>query len=435
MTDANPLDPTAPAVIVSCDSHVGPLLKQQLRDYCPRDYLDEFDAFVVAHEEAGGALQMMFTDEGAGTLGGHPNLAIAGHHDPQARLRDMDSDGVAAEVIFHMSLNGEPLPFIGGGLESVEPDQFELGAVSYQIYNRWLADFCSADPERLLGLAYLPMWDIEASVKELGWAREAGLRAVAFPPPGRAGHLEYNNPAWEPFWSACEDLDMALSTHTSGAVPCDYHQGPGTLRLVLFETGGWMARRAVWWMIHGRVFENHPGLKLIITEQYEGWYLSTMRELDSIGREFSDLPKAPSEYVRSNVFLGASFPSTDQVEEAHREGYSENVLWGRDYPHIEGAFQVRDDPDAEPICRLALRHAFSRVPAREALQMVGQNSVRIFGLDGDYLTTVAGRIDAPSAERLGTEPESLPEVGAGSNAFRGQAGLRPAPSPQELARM
>ena len=89
-------------------------------------------------------------------------------------------------------------------------------------------------------------------------------------------------------------------------------------------------------------------------------YLSTMRELDSIGREFSDLPKPPSEYIRSNVFLGASFISTDQVEEACREGYAENVLWGQDYPHVEGVFQVQDDPDAEPIPRLALRHAFSR---------------------------------------------------------------------------
>ncbi len=433
MTDVKQLDPTAPAVIVSCDSHVGPLLKQQLRDYCPKAYLDQFDAFVVAHEESRGGLQKMFADEAdkldtAGFLGGHPNLTIAGHHDAQARLRDMDSDGVAAEVIFHMSLNGEPLPFIGGGLESVEPDRFELGAVGYQIYNRWLADFCSADPERLLGLAYLPMWDIEASVVELRWAREAGLRAVAFPPPGRAGHLEYNNPAWEPFWSACEDQGMALATHSSGAVPFDYTSGPGALQLLIYENGGWMTRRAVWWLIHGRVFENHPGLELVITEQYEGWYLSTMRELDSIGREFSDLPKPPSEYIRSNVFLGASFISTDQVAEACREGYAENVLWGRDYPHIEGVFQAQDDSDAEPITRLALRHAFSRAPAREALWMAGENSVRVFGLDSEYLTKVAARIDAPTAEQLGTEPEFLPEIGRGSNAFRGQAGLRPVPA-------
>src|SRR6184192_4310629 len=38
-----------PAVVVSCDSHVGPLLRAQLRDYCPKEHLDEFDAFAAEH--------------------------------------------------------------------------------------------------------------------------------------------------------------------------------------------------------------------------------------------------------------------------------------------------------------------------------------------------------------------------------------------------
>ena len=44
MTDAKQLDPKAPAVIVSCDSHVGPLLKDQLRDYILQTFLPGEDA-------------------------------------------------------------------------------------------------------------------------------------------------------------------------------------------------------------------------------------------------------------------------------------------------------------------------------------------------------------------------------------------------------
>ena len=36
----------------------------------------------------------------------------AGHYDAHQRLRDLDHDGTAAEVIFHGSQNGEPIPFI-----------------------------------------------------------------------------------------------------------------------------------------------------------------------------------------------------------------------------------------------------------------------------------------------------------------------------------
>ena len=127
-----------------------------------------------------------------------------------------------------------------------------------------------------------------------------------------------------------------------------------------------MSRRAVWWLIYGQVFERHPNLKLVIAEQYEGWFVPTMLELDSVHMTFGmhgdELPRMPSEYMRSNVFLGASFMSTFQAEEAWREGYAENVLWGRDYPHVEGTWAPRDDPDAEPITKLALRHVFSNVP-------------------------------------------------------------------------
>ena len=103
-----------PAVVVSCDSHVGPLLRAQLRDYCPKEHLDEFDAFAAEHEATHGFTHTGEYD-GAAFVAEHPNMSVAGHHDITARLADMDRDGVAAEVIFHFSQNGEPLPFVANG--------------------------------------------------------------------------------------------------------------------------------------------------------------------------------------------------------------------------------------------------------------------------------------------------------------------------------
>jgi predicted TIM-barrel fold metal-dependent hydrolase len=425
---------TTPAVVVSCDTHVGPSLVGQLRDYCPKAHLDDFDAFVAAQAAA---MEQTFAGSGdfdeEAVLQAHPNLTLAGHYDVDERLRDLDRDGVAAEVIFHFSQNGELFPFMPdftGGLSSVRAEDFELAKVGFRIYNRWLADFVSVEPARHVGLAYVPTWEIEAATAEVAWARDAGLRGVNFPPPGRPGHLSFNHPAWEPFWSACEELDMPLTTHSSGAHPIDYESGPGGIEIMIYESGGWLGRRAVWWLIHGRVFERHPGLKLVITEQYEGWFMSTLRELDSVYARFGltlsgdRLSKLPSEYAMDQVFLGASFMSADMAEDAWREGYASNVIWGSDYPHVEGTFQHLDDPDAEPITKLSLRHALSRVPTEEALLMAGLNGVRAYGLDGDELARVAARIGAPTAAELATPPEHLPEISPRSNAFRGQAGPR-----------
>ena len=421
------------AVVISCDSHVGPLLQDQLRGYCPQKYLDDFDDFVSNYQQQQESL--------AASLGGadvtsalaqHPNQRTAGHHDVHARIRDMDRDGVTAEVIYHFSTNGEPFPFImnfAGGLSN-DPVEYELGAVGYHLYNQWLADFCSVEPERHIGLAYIPTWDIDLAVKEVEWARSAGLRGVNFPPPGRPGHLPYNHPDWDPFWAACASLDMPLNTHSSGAQPIDYDSGPGGADLIIYEGGGWLSRRSVWWLIHGQVFERHPNLKLVITEQYEGWWLPTMRELDAIytrfGKSFgrNPLPKWPSEYMLTNVYLGASFMSTFQAEEAAAEGYATNVLWGRDYPHSEGTYIYSEDPDAEPITRLSLRHVFANVPTEATLLMAGENAIGLFALDGPKLHAVADRIQAPTTTELATHPPSLPEVPQGCNAFRGQAGPR-----------
>ena len=73
-----------------------------------------------------------------------------------------------------------------GGLSN-DADDFELAKVGYHMYNQWLADFVALDNERLLGLAYLPLWDIDASLDEITWAREAGLRGVEFSAPRASG--------------------------------------------------------------------------------------------------------------------------------------------------------------------------------------------------------------------------------------------------------
>jgi hypothetical protein len=113
--------------------------------------------------------------------------------------------------------------------------------------------------------------------------------------------------------------------------------------------------------------------------------------------------------------------SPEQAEDAWRSGYARNVIWGRDYPHMEGCFQAGADTD-EPFCQLALRNFLSRVPAEEAVMLAGANGVRALALDGAYLDAVARRIGAPTLEQLRTPLETYPEVPPLSMAFSGHAG-------------
>jgi predicted TIM-barrel fold metal-dependent hydrolase len=411
---------TEKLVVVSSDTHIGPRLKEDLRHYCPARARADFDELVATREAAaanaaGGSL----------AFGAHPNTRTAGHHDMHARLRDMDHDGVAAEVIFHGSQNGEPMPFLPPLLGNNATFDFDrdLAADGVRIYNRWLADACSVEPERHVGLAHVPMWDIDAATREVEWAATAGLRGVNFPAPRHGVYLEYNDRAWEPFWSACESHGMTLATHVGVASP-GRASGPESLALTSIEDGGYFARRAIWWMIFGGVFERHPRLKLVITESPGEWWAYTMVELDSTWLSQAEwntalreqVPRRPSEYCEANVFVGASFLAPFEAATAVEHGYASQLLWGSDYPHLEGTWQYRDD-DAEPVTRAAQRNTFCALPADATRAILGRNALRVYGLDEAALTRVAARIAAPTIDELAQPIDRVP-AGASPTAFR-----------------
>ena len=120
MPDDRTVEMDRPAIVVSCDSHVGPKLVEHLRPYCPKKYLDAFDADVARQQAHASPPANTLNDQmdsqmrRTRRLFEHPNLSRPGHWDADARLADMDNDGVAAEVIWHFSQNGENYPHVEG---------------------------------------------------------------------------------------------------------------------------------------------------------------------------------------------------------------------------------------------------------------------------------------------------------------------------------
>jgi predicted TIM-barrel fold metal-dependent hydrolase len=431
---AEEFEMTVPVAVTSADSHAGPRLEDQ-RPYCPKRLLDAFDEFAAGHEKAmarmlAGVIHASddFPDAPEARIHAEQTARMrltTGGYDPYARLRDMDRDGVAAEVIYHGTQDGNPIPFVGFAASlSLSPSERQLQYEGLTIYNRWLAEACSVAPQRLIGCVNLPVWDIEESVAVLGWARDAGLRAVSFPAP-RRGIPFYDDPVWEPFWSACEDLGMVLSTH-AGFIDREDVATPGRHEVLLrsVEAGGWPARRAIHRLIFGGVFERHPRLKLVLAEQMDDWWSTTVRELDSVykssGWMIRDyVPRRPSEYMNDHVFIGASFQAPFEAQAAVREGYVSNVMWGRDYPHIEGTWQYQETEEQENMTRLSMRYAYADIAPGDVRKMVSDNGIRIYDLDADRLAAVALEIGAPTLEELTSPIDALPEPGRGGlMAFR-----------------
>lgn len=415
-------------VVVSSDTHIGPLLVEQLRDYCPKRYLEDFDQFARAYHrelEADDNVPSFIVD-GLKPGIGSPNLDSLGHHDMDVRIKEMDADGVAAEVIFHNSQNGQPMPFrpLSGhfGYDTITDP--ELVSVGLHIYNRWLADACSVEPERHAGLVHLPMWDVDAAVEELEWARGAGLRGINF--PAMRGDLPpYNDDStWERLWSAAEALEMPLTTHIGGGSPATF-TGPEAVPLKMFEDAHVFGYRGVHWLIFGGVFERHPNLDMVVTEIAGTWiphYLALLDDIWHGGKNKYDgfrerVPRLASEYFMEHIYFGASFMAHHEAEHAVREDYVDRIMWGSDYPHVESTWQAGYELNGECANRLALRNTFGEVPKDAVRAMAGETAMKVYGFDPAKLQAVADRIDAPTMEDLSTRPSELPK-GLPTLAFR-----------------
>lgn len=121
--------------------------------------------------------------------------------DPAERLKDQEIDGVEAEVLY--TTLGMPLFAL---------DDAELQRACFDVYNDWLAEYCSYNPKRLVGNGLVSLQDVAAGVKQLEHCAKAGLAGVqiwASPPDDRP----YTSPDYDILWEAASQHNIALSLH------------------------------------------------------------------------------------------------------------------------------------------------------------------------------------------------------------------------------
>jgi predicted TIM-barrel fold metal-dependent hydrolase len=395
--------------LVSCDSHIGPS-PDKLRKYCERKYLDAFDDF-YAHPELSQSLRPGVSQRREHKQRMLQHVSSTAEQDSDGRLREMEEDGVVAEVIFHGSQNANVLPFGYGGT-----GDRSLESIGITIYNRWLADFCAQHPGRRVGLIQVPGWSPEECVREVIRANSDGLHAINFPSlrPSDQERPLYTNASWEPFWEVCESLDLPLANHGAADLDILRDEGVGNYAIVCAEVS-WLARRTAWWLIFNGVFDRHPALKFVITEQSGEWPRTDLPHLDSAyhsanvdGVLGEVVEHEPSWYYHNNIWFGGSFLSNREVRMYLELGLSDRLLWGSDYPHIEGTW---------PNTTLSLRKTFEGIDSDTIRGVAGYNAIDVFNLDRVELTRLAQHV-GPTMDTLREPLSSIPNGMEYSLAFR-----------------
>jgi predicted TIM-barrel fold metal-dependent hydrolase len=412
---ANPLagvdTSDAPYVIVSSDTHAG-LEVEQYRDYLEERFHPQFDEWVRERhhhrrlvEEVNGEYVAKWEGDNA--------EGLRGAYDPDVRDKELDADGIAGEVIFADgdSVTGQESPPFGAGLSAGMITDPELAFAGARAHNRWLVEFCATNPARRAGVALVPIiHGVERAVAEIeSIAGMPGIRGVMIPTMWH-DHPSYGSPVYEPVWAACAEAGLVVHTHSGEG---DWPSYNDNLAQFVLEVPFW-THRPLWQLLLSGAFDRHPNLRYVAVEAGSWWIGDLLWKADITfganpkvkklnSRTKGLIQRLPSEYVGTNVFIGASTMSREEIRRRHRNGI-DALMWGTDYPHPEGSW---------PHTAERLESDFQDVSIEDARLLLGLNAVRCYDLDLPALTTIA--------ERVGPRPSQLhqdPALRTSPNAIR-----------------
>lgn len=235
--------------------------------------------------------------------------------DPEAKLREMDGKELDGAVL---SAAPKPLYFY-------ELDLGPQEAVA-RTTNLGLEEFCAGNDDRLRWMATVPLAYPEAAVGVLRDAAERGARGVMIGPTAAGRQLDGEE--FEPFWSACEALDLPIFLHPAYEAKTDayseYHLGV-VIGLSVELTV------AVERMICSHVFDRHPGLCVVVAlgGGFFPYNAGRLRHYASYGPQLRDAPKDPWSYV-GQIKFDSFLHDAGQLRFLIDQAGAENVLIGTD---------------------------------------------------------------------------------------------------------
>jgi predicted TIM-barrel fold metal-dependent hydrolase len=261
-----------------------------------------------------------------------------GAYDMEARLGWLDEHGIHQQIMFPNVSGFGAMRFF------TEIPDAELRTACVTIYNDAAAEIQRNSNGRLLPLALVPWWDIDATVEEVRRVRcDLDLRGLTMcDAPHVHGLPSLDMPEWSKFWSTCEDLDLAVAFHIGSGSGGMFQWGQtggesqATMTVNAFFMNSWVVTN----LIYSGVLLRHPRLKIFSAETGIGWVPFLLESMDYQWHEnlSADVRRdkwkglTPTELFRRNCFVSFWF---EQFGPAHAIEFigADNVMFETDFPH------------------------------------------------------------------------------------------------------
>jgi predicted TIM-barrel fold metal-dependent hydrolase len=258
--------------------------------------------------------------------------------DVDARVHDMDVDGIYASLCFPSLIAG-----FAGTIFATSKDA-DLGLACLRAWNDWhIEEWAGPHPDRIIPLQLAWLRDPEIAAADVYANAERGFKAVSFPEnPVDLRMPSMHDPYWEPFLRACEETETVVCLH-NGSSSWTAARSPGApleLYTSLFPVNA-LVTAADW--LWARIPTRFPRIKVAFSEGGISWVpmlidrIEYVLEHSAVGSHGWDDPDlSPTDAMRRNFWfctidLGSTFALRDHIGLDH-------ICLESDYPHADSTW-------------------------------------------------------------------------------------------------
>jgi predicted TIM-barrel fold metal-dependent hydrolase len=332
-----------------------------------------------------------------------------GCFDPDARIEDMNANGVLGSICF-----GSFPGFAGARFQKMQDKELALATI--QAYNDWHFNaWCGKHPGRFIPLAMLPLWDVGLAVKELERMVRLGCHAVTFPEnPAMIGLPSLHNECWEPLWGACEEHAVVVCCHIGSAGNAPYPSDESPIDAWITSMPISIANAAADWLF-ARFWKRYPGLRMALSEGGIGWIPYFLERADFTYEQHGAWTRTtfgkekPSDVFRRH-FVTCFID--DEFGLRNRQDIGIDIIcWEADYPHSDATWPKSPENLWKAIRSLPSGD-IDKITHRNAMAAFSYDPIARFGRENctvGALREKARHVDTAPMSRGGLSPGSSSE--------------------------
>jgi predicted TIM-barrel fold metal-dependent hydrolase len=267
------------------------------------------------------------------------------YRDRDARLASMDEQGIERVWLY---------PTLGMIYEQLMRHDPEGIGLMFQAFNRWIEeDWGYAYQDRIFAAPYISLADVDMAIAELERALSLGARTVVMRPAAPVTRFGARTPGhtdFDPFWARVNEAGITVVAHAgdSGYSLNGYgnegfsasFSGAGRPSIGMLSI-----ERAIYdflaSLVFDQLFDRFPNLRVISVENGADYLRDLFKKLRSSATKMPRyFREDPVETFKRHIWINPFWE--DDVYEVVDHMGADRVVFGSDWPHIEGLPSPRD---------------------------------------------------------------------------------------------